>query len=208
MPRGAAASVSATHAMHLAHAVTRVVRHALRWSPSSASWPGWHARASVSRAACGTRTRRRARRSHRHGATVTRCIARIAIQSHLRRFDMTSINERMCVGAIHGMHEAAGAVARNRSLLQRAVAGARPAHGSSRARAPILSHRLSTDAGPQTNDRFKRRAGYLGTAVSSNTRSGRRWWPGQYVLPYIRWTGPNRASLMGGGASKPFSITT
>ena len=74
-------------------------------------------------------------------------------------------------------------------------------------RAPILGHRLSADTGWQTNDRFKRRAGYLGTAVSSNTRSGRRWWPGQYVLPYIRWTGPNGASLIAGGASKPFSIT-
>lgn len=59
---------------------------------------------------------------------------------------------------------------------------------------------------PQTNDRFKRGAGYLGTAVSSMMRSGRRPWPGQYALPYILWTGPYIASL-GAGASKPFSIT-
>jgi hypothetical protein len=37
-----------------------------------------------------------------------------------------------------------------------------------------------------SNDRFKRRARYSGTVVISITRSGRRPWPGQYALPYIR----------------------
>lgn len=36
------------------------------------------------------------------------------------------------------------------------------------------------------NDRFKRCTHYSGTVVISITRSGRRPWPGQYALPYIR----------------------
>ncbi len=101
----------------------------------------------------------------------------------------------MCVIAMRGMHRSADADARNRSLE----------HPS---RVPIHNHRPSTDASLQTNDRFKRRAGYLGTVVNSITRSGFRPWPGQYALPYIRWTGPNCSSSAGVGAAKPFSITT
>lgn len=147
---------------------------------------------------------RRARRSHRHNATVTRmhCPHRHSIAIAPFRHDL---DQCKCVAAIHRMHDTAGVAARNRSLLHRAVTGTR--RGAQQGRMPIHSHRPSTDTDPQTNDRFKRRAGYLGTVVSSKTRSGRRWWPGQCVLPYIRWTGPNSASLMGGGASKPFSIT-
>lgn len=126
----------------------------------------------------------------RHAAPMN-CTHRHSIATAPFRHDF---DQPMCVAAICGMHATADAGARNRSLE----------HPS---RAPIRRHRSSTDVRPQTNDRFKRRAGYLGTAVSSITRSGRRPCPGQYALPYIRWTGPNCASLAGDGAAKPFSIT-
>ncbi|WP_208454047.1 hypothetical protein, partial [Burkholderia gladioli] len=70
---------------------------------------------------------RHARRSKRHGATVTRMHRphrhSIAIAPFRHDFD-----QRICIGAIHGVHETAGAVARNRSFLHRAVAGPWSAH--------------------------------------------------------------------------------
>ena len=201
MPRGGAASVSAAH-WHASGACCDARRVSCDVVVAVVCIVDGKACARIG-VACGSRTR--TRRSHRHGTTVTRmhCPHRHSIATARFRHDL---DQRMCVSAIHDVHGTAGGAAWNRSFVHRASCGCRCRIGT-RSRMPIPGHRLSADTGSQSNDRFKRRAGYLGTAVSSKTRSGRRWWPGQYVLPYIRWTGPNSASLMGGGASKPFSIT-
>ena len=66
-----------------------------------------------------THTPCRARRSHRHGTTVTRmhCPHRHSIATAPFRHDL---DQRMCVGAIHGVHDAARAAARNHSFVHRA----------------------------------------------------------------------------------------
>ncbi|AMU12378.1 hypothetical protein A3203_04240 [Burkholderia cenocepacia] len=109
-----------------------------------------------------------------------RCAARIAIQSQSRRDAMTSVNACASMRCAAGMTVNAEARARNRSLRHRANEYRRVAR-IVRADPPP-----SFDGDSESNDRFKRRAGYPGTAVNSMTRSGRRPWPGQYALPYIR----------------------
>lgn len=161
--------------MHRAHVAPRDACRATWWSLSSSA-AGRHARASMSRV-----THAHAHASPRAPIASIRRDATVATVTRIHRPHRHSIatapfrhdlDQRMCVSAIHRVHGTAGAAARNHSFLHRAVAGAR-------SHTPISSHRRSADTGSQTNDRFKRGAGYLGTAVSSNTRSGRRWWPGQ-----------------------------
>ncbi|MGU3780458.1 hypothetical protein [Burkholderia metallica] len=108
--------------------------------------------------------------------------ARIAIQSQPRRVDMTSINTRASVR----FAACATLPMPPRGIVRSCIAQLPAQDRRTGAAHPIRRHRLAPHAGPQTNDRFKRRAGYFGTAVSSKMRSGRRWWPGQYALPYIR----------------------
>lgn len=87
---------------------------------------------------------------------------------------------------MRGMHDCeADARARNLVRCDNVRAGIGVQSDRTR-RLTAIDHRDRPIGASQTNDRFKRRAGYLGTTVNSMTRSGRRLWPGQYALPYIR----------------------
>ena len=113
-----------------------------------------------------------------------RCAVRLAIESQSRRDAMTSVNACASTRCTACMIANPDTNTQNRSLLHCANES-RPAV---RSRARMRRHRSpsSTDRDSQSNDRFKRRAGYPGTTVNSITRAGRRPWPGQYALPYIR----------------------
>ncbi|VWD06229.1 hypothetical protein BLA18110_04398 [Burkholderia lata] len=137
---GLCSEVPAACAMHVAHAAPRratcVVRYGRR--RRSHRWREgmreqrcrvWHIHAH-----------RGAHRSHRHGATVTR-MHRPYHHSIVIEPIRHDLDQRMCVAAIHGMNETAGAVARNRSLLHRAVIGARSAYGSRARRSPAIGRR-------------------------------------------------------------------
>ncbi|KFG98442.1 hypothetical protein GQ56_0102700 [Burkholderia paludis] len=146
-----------------------------------------HARPSKARIArVGGHADRAARRSHRHGAIVTdariaclACIARVTrIARIASRHSIAAAPSRhdfdQC-RCIHAIRARMKPPMPPRGIVR--LDGVRaPARGAG---APIRGHRAATRAGMQTNDRFKRRAGYLGTTVSSKTRSGRGWWPGQ-----------------------------
>ncbi|KVT14792.1 hypothetical protein WT24_07245 [Burkholderia sp. MSMB1078WGS] len=107
------------------------------------------------------------RRTHRHS---------IAIAPGRHDF-----GQRMCGDTMRDMHDA-----ECRCPCAASFAPAPYERVSARGRIARADSPSSIDGGFETNGRFKRRAGYSGTAVNSMTRSGRRPWPGQYALPCIR----------------------
>ncbi|VWC77856.1 hypothetical protein BLA50215_01014 [Burkholderia lata] len=180
---GLCSEVPAARAMHAPHAAPSDVCRAVWSPPSFASLAGRHARASVSRAA-------RTRASPcvpiaSTGATVTRMHRphRHSIAIEPIRHDL---DQRMCVAAIHGMHETAGAVARNRSLLHRAVTGVRSAYGSRARRSSAIGRRpmavrkrtIDSNAAPaisvRTSARIRAPAAAGGRASTRCRTSGER----------------------------------
>ena len=108
MPRGGALPFARRTARHL-RMLTRDTRHATHVVRRGGRCCLHRRREGMRAHRCRvwrTHTPCRARRSHRHGTTVTRmhCPHRHSIATALFRHDL---DQRMCVGAIHGVHDAA-----------------------------------------------------------------------------------------------------